>query len=773
MNAEFQYCWADRLGVLPINFRHNQIDSESVFAMLNGGTNNFCLGFDFNIDFDSFKSEVWSANMGNYISVRDNELHVYNLYSSIPEKLNYQEVLMDIQRFYDYLSTKNVRKEDSIIRFVIQHFREIRNLLREEYSAENSLKIFLYVLSQIDPKENLADWNLPDGTTDIITSVGLEKIEETIANLRQGLNGSFKPKIDLVLRHCAGPLFQEANYIAHFSPQLELFPTSNLSYEINPKLIGVYFTPPYIARTIVEETLRRANIDVLNEITIFDPACGSGVFLAEALRQLRSKNYTKKVRVIGWDIDSLAIDMAKYVMQFEKREWKEGQLIYDFFEGDSLCNKWPQANIIFMNPPYISWTMMNEIQREQSVEIVGKTQRPNMAALFYILAARNVLKEGVIGSLMPTSMLVADSMISIRNEANSLVRPTTICHLGNFVFSSAFADVSIIIASKQQKNHSVQMLWTKNIDEVSPKALRQLRIINNTKQNYYIDNQFSIYNEKYDTLKTSDSWLPLSYEGLRLKQYLEDMVLRGLLFRAEQLFDIRQGARTGANDIFIINRQQYSKLPTKEKKYFRPSIDNSSVNSGAVSVSNYLFFPYPDEKFGLKTEDELAETIPHIYKKILLPNKEKLRKRSGIDVERWWLLTRPRPWQFDIHPKLISTEFGRSGSYGVDSEGIFVVERGLEWSPKFKMENSDIYFFYLSIFSSKLFDKLLSIYSKQLGGGEFYNLEAKYVKNIPLPDFSKIESVYVDLLCDYGRKIASDGVKEHNVDEIIKQIYGK
>ena len=129
-----------------------------------------------------------------------------------------------------------------------------------------------------------------------------------------------------MLRHCAGLLFQEANYIAHFSPQLELFPVSNLDYEINPKLIGAYFTPPYIARTIVEETLRRLNVNDLDEITIFDPACGSGVFLAEALRQLRSRNYTKKVNVIGWDIDQLAIDMANYVMQFEKGEWKDNQL---------------------------------------------------------------------------------------------------------------------------------------------------------------------------------------------------------------------------------------------------------------------------------------------------------------------------------------------------------------------------------------------------------------------------------------------------------------
>lgn len=775
MNAELQNNWANRLGVLPINFRHNQIDDEKVFAMLNGGINNFCLGFDFDVDYHSFMNEVWSANMSNFISVKGEKLLLYNLYDSSPEEINYRNVVVDIRRFYDYLGTKNVRQGDSVIRFVLQHFREIRNLLREEHSAENSLKVFLYILSLInDTKEHLSNWRLPEGTEDIVLSIDNNIIEQTIEDLRLGLNNMFQPKTDLVLRHCAGLLFQEANYIAHFSPQLELFPVSNLDYEINPKLIGAYFTPPYIARTIVEETLRKLNVNDLDEITIFDPACGSGVFLAEALRQLRSRNYTKKVNVIGWDIDQLAIDMANYVMQFEKREWKDNQLEFVNKRCNSLCCEWPQADIIFMNPPYISWSLMNDVQREQSIRIVGNSQRPNMAALFYILAARNITKNGAIGCLMPTSMLVADSMSYIRKEANNIIRPSLVCHVGNFVFTSAFTDVSIIIASNQTISEKVQMVWTKNVDEVTPLALRRLRVINNTNQEGESDSHYSIYNEQFSYLNMSDSWLPLPYKGVLLKQHLENMINNGLLFRAEQLFDIRQGARTGANDIFIINKQQYSKLPTKEKKYYRPSIDNSSVNNGVVTISNYLFYPYPEDKLGFKDEMELADTIPYIYNNILLPNIDKLKNRSGIDIEKWWLLTRPRPWQFCVHPKLISTEFGSSGSFGVDSEGIFVVERGLEWSPKIHMENLDVYYLYLSIFSSNFFNQLLALYSKQLAGGEFYNLEAKFVNNIPLPNLTKLDTKYRKILYDNGRYISSVGVVDNKmVESIIMHIYGK
>lgn len=775
MISELQNNWANRLGLLPLNFRHNQTEGENVFAMLNGGINNFCLSFDFETDYNFFKHEVWSANMSNFVSVRGDKVFLYGLYDKHPEEIDYKYVMANIGRFYDYLGTKRIEKEDSVVCFIIQHFRKIRKVLREEHSADNSLKAFLYILSLIDSsKEDLINWYLPDGTENVVAAIETNIIEQTIDDLKHGLHNLLLPKTDLILRHCAGLLFQEANYIAHFNPQLELFPSSNIDYELNPKLVGSYFTPPYIARTIVEETLRKVDLSDFDEITIFDPACGSGVFLAEALRQLRCINYAKKVNIIGWDIDQLAVDMANYVMQFEKREWRDDQLEFINLKKDSLCEEWPKADIIFMNPPYISWSLMNDVQREQSIKIVGKFKKPNMAALFYILAARSLKNNGAIGCLIPTSMLVADSMAEIRKEANSLARPSLVCNIGNFVFTSAFVDVSIIISSNNDLSEKVQMVWVKNVDEVTPLALRRLRVVNTTHKESENTTDYSIYNEQFARINQSDTWLPIPYDGVLLKQRLENMINSGILFRAEDLFEIKQGARTGANDVFIIDKQQFGKLPSKEKKYFRPSIDNSSINDGVLTVSNYIFYPYPEDSLGFNDERELEISIPYIYKHILQPNRDKLKTRSGINQDKWWLLTRPRTWQFERKPKLVSTEFGGIGSFGIDYKGDFVVERGLAWDSKFEMFGLDLFFMYLSVFSSEYFNKLLALYSRQLAGGEFYNLEAKYVKNIPLPNLSLLDDDYKELLIDNGRRISSNGLTSSSiVENIIKWIYGE
>ena len=224
--------------------------------------------------------------------------------------------------------------------------------------------------------------------------------------------------------------------------------------------------------------------------------------------------------------------------------------------------------------------------------------------------------------------------------------------------------------------------------------------------------------------------------------------------------------------MFIIPQEIYELLPKKEKKYFRPSVDNPSIQNGRLEAVNYLFFPYPEQQFEIENEDELEKEMPFFYKHYLLPNKAKLQSRSGINPEKWWCLTRPRPWQFEFKTKIVSTEFGKSGSFSIDKVGNYVVERGLCWKPL--NDNLDIYecYAYLSILNSKVFDRLLSIYSRQLAGGA-YNLEAKYVKAIPLPNFDSIDENIIKLLSKSGNMLINKGINlSEDIENVINKIYG-
>ncbi|MEJ7699945.1 MAG: hypothetical protein WKF71_09920 [Pyrinomonadaceae bacterium] len=177
------------------------------------------------------------------------------------------------------------------------------------------------------------------------------------------------------------------------------------------------------------------------------------------------------------------------------------------------------------------------------------------------------------------------------------------------------------------------------------------------------------------------------------------------------------------------------------------------------------------------TEEELQESVPNYYKNVLLIYKEALITRSRKDINNWWTLSEPRGWLTTKYPKLVSTEFGKANSFAFDESGEFVVERGYGWIPKKEFKDSDDYYFYLTIFTNPFFDHLLSIYSRQLAGGNWYDLGKKYTADIPIPNITnpknrselKLSGVY-DQLVSMGKRISSgDFVDLRELENYVKK----
>ena len=173
---------------------------------------------------------------------------------------------------------------------------------------------------------------------------------------------------------------------------------------------------------------------------------------------------------------------------------------------------------------------------------------------------------------------------------------------------------------------------------------------------------------------------------------------------------------------------------------------------------------YNEDGILIKTEKEFNQNAPTFYEK-LHPFKVQLSNRARKNVENWWQLSEHRAWQRLSELKLISTEFGNSSSFAIDSKGNCVVERGYAWQPKKKFTNKD-YFFYLALFSSLFFDKLLSIYSKELAGGKWYDLGKKSTKYIPIPN------VYAEEIRkgEHYRKMVELGKRLSEGDDYVKAV---
>jgi type I restriction-modification system DNA methylase subunit len=613
-------------------------------------------------------------------------------------------------------------------------------------------------------KWGLENINIPNGFDYYI-----EQLQTGISNIR--------PELDLIIRHSAGILFQEAQKeVLFFNPQRDLFGGTSSSLSTKTNLYSsIHYTPPFLSRTIVENSLRNINLQA-DKLKILDPACGSSEFLIEVLKQLRELNYQGNIEILGWDISETAINTSRFLLTYEKRTIWNDRLDFSLsLVKDSLLENWENDfDLILMNPPFSSWDLLNNKENRDAVRtalgtsFIGK--KPNQASAFFYKALNHLNENGVIGCVIPSSILTLDSYSKLRTDTNDLIDIKLLGKLGNFIFEDALTDVSFIIGKKPKTAHIPTIIWTRNEKGVAQEALRDLRKSVYNNQVTLDKPNFSIYQPiSFPILK--ENWQPISLENHNFLKIIERFINEKKLFRIEDIFSVRQGIRQGAKDIFKIFDTDFVNLPEQEKKYFRPVVDNDAIKNGQLFLNKHIWYPYNESGLLLENEESAIENSSSFYNSNLNPNRLILEKRAGIN--QWWTLTRPRNWQYKKFPKLISTEFGKSGSFGFDSKGNFVVERGNAWIPKKELTIND-YYFYLAIFNSTFFDNLLSIYSKQLAGGKWYDLGKKHTKNIPIPNVHMDEVKNSDgyqRLVDIGIELSEGNTYTKSIADNILERY--
>lgn len=170
---------------------------------------------------------------------------------------------------------------------------------------------------RLDPEE----WGLRSDAVNQSAALPSATWESLYSDLiGSGRYDVLRPDFELVLRHAAGTLFQEAHIEARVSPNFWLPGLEgpvHLPAGARPTDTGVYFTPPAIARSLAEEAIRAIWNSVPSTITVFDPACGSGELLRECLRILKLRGYNGRVRIVGFDSSASSVAMARFALASE------------------------------------------------------------------------------------------------------------------------------------------------------------------------------------------------------------------------------------------------------------------------------------------------------------------------------------------------------------------------------------------------------------------------------------------------------------------------
>ena len=332
-----------------------------------------------------------------------------------------------------------------------------------------------------------------------------------------------------------------------------------------------------------------------------------------------------------------------------------------------------------------------------------------------------------------------------------------VAQLGNYIFENALTDVSVVLLKRKVANAIVpQVIWCKNEADVAYKALKSWRRMKYSNSPSCIKNDYNIYTpDRFPMVLKSWKILPQKYDVFIGK--LKERIYLGLLCSLDTVMDIKQGLLRGDKNSFVLKSTKYQQLPDNEKKYFRPLASAETIGEGRVIHDLYIWFPYNEGGLMIKSEEQLSAL--HTTYEWLKRSKAVLEKRTG--VKNWWELTRPRSWQFKPAVRLISKRFGSSCSFAI-LRVPEVIEEGNAFDFKKQYVEDDKYF-YLALFSSHIFDVLLSIYAKPLLSG--FDLGKTNIKDIPVPDAKKLRHTefYMNLV-ECG-KLYAEG-KVYTLDRI-------
>lgn len=763
--------WADQFGLaLAPLFETKEVATEGSHAvLLDGGYGSFAMSVTTEELWREDKPAcwAWSSNLPHHVTVNNNVVAVRRWDSSRSEVLSRSSVEAQIESFYSYLAADRVQSSQIVVDYVLNLFRRMRTLVSDADLPDNrSIDAFLAFLTQViecdrhevSGKDRIVLLDAEPGA-DLLRELPENGVNSLMEELREGTSlQRFRLFPSLAVRHAGSQIFQEAHFELFRAPSLDLFSYAGPAVAKPVTRAGAHFTPAALARCIVEQTLLQVEgLASRERLTILDPACGSGSFLHEALRALRRLKFTGQIVLVGRDISSPAVSMANFVVRHAAVDWSpERKIEIDILVADSLADPLPHADVVLMNPPFISWPSLDDLQREQMRQVLGSRLRGRGdLSMAFVSRGLDVLATGgAFGVLLPSSLLTLQAAEAWRTDLLDRADLRLLASLGDYgLFAHALVQVAAAVMSNptdpSARRGTTTALVTTNSAEATGNALRTLRRSDRRIFGIGEDDAWRLFEVPTTIFRARRTW---RLTTPRAEAALSRLIDSGAV-RISDLFEVRQGILTGDNRAFILDKNSYETLPKNEQKYFKTAVMNHSIQDGRLQSLYWVFYPYDVEGPRFTTEDELLAAVPNYAEHFLIPRRQELgarRSLTGVNRQDWWGLSRSRPtWAFDSTPRLISKYFGGPGGFAVDLASNFLVVQGYVWflkdtQPTDEREEDemalpvdDLLCAYMGIFNSPRFRGVLELFSPHVAGGQF-NLSPRYVHHIPVPNLADI-----------------------------------
>jgi len=267
----------------------------------------------------------------------------------------------------------------------------------------------------------------------------------------------------------------------------------NKNSKTKQKVDGTYYTPTFITKKILENTLgeyiKSHTYNEIKKIKILDPACGSGSFLIEAYKYLcnyykkQNKKLTWEIKkhilennLFGIDIDRKAIQICRLNLMLNAYESnKKFKKFINLKVGNSIIsdpriskdkyfdwennfygiNDKDHFDIIIGNPPYI-FARNKGFSKDEKKYFYKNYELAKYQLNTYLLFIENSFKhlksKGHLGFIVPNTWLTINSFKELRKFLLINTRNLEIINIYDKVFPDANVDSCLLIFEKDFPN---------------------------------------------------------------------------------------------------------------------------------------------------------------------------------------------------------------------------------------------------------------------------------------------------------------------------------
>jgi type I restriction-modification system DNA methylase subunit len=558
---------------------------------------------------------------------------------------------------------------------------------------------------------------------------------------------------------------------------------------------GVFYTPEYITKYIVDNTLgkmcneKREELNLLNitapvnlkkltkaeeqtkdnleiykdwlfNLKILDPACGSGAFLNQALeylikehKQLQNdlaligdlfSSYTVEESVLehnlyGVDINEDAVEIAKLSLWL--RTAQRGRALTNLNDKIVCANSLLEMpfsensfDVVIGNPPYVRQEMIKEIKPQLQEKYITYTSTSDLYVYFYELSYKLLKQNGLNGFICSNKFFRAKYGEVLRDLIlKEMTIKTIVDFTGKKVFEDATADSAITIFEKSKSNNNSFNVVSKELD--NSYEMKQ----SNLTKSYFAFTEIEIRNihQKIET------------KGIKLKNWNLTM---------------NMGIKTGFNEAFIIDEAKRNEFISKDKKnaeILKPILRGRDIKKygyefGGMYIINIHNNPPVD-----------IENYP-IIKEHLNQYFEILEKRSDKGITPYNLRNCAFLNDFEKE-KIIWLELSDKSKFTIENEHYTLAGTFIMTGESLK--------YLLAFFNSKLIEWYFDYICNSSGVGT-NQWKKVFVEQIPIPKIEEEEQQpfikFVDEILEAKQKIKDykilldEAIKNNNFDREIK-----